>query len=86
MITANVDPAGLPREWDGVTDSDKQLDLKPLEGVEPLRFGDKAIVVVRKDGAAQVIKRRYMKLGTILGGKPYKLDADTYFLTPVGRR
>ena len=86
MITANVDPAELPREWDGETDKDKLLELKPLEGVEPLRFGNRAIVVVRKGGAAQVIKRKYMKLRTIFGGKPFKLGKDTYFLTPVGRR
>ena len=76
----------MPREWDGKTDKDKLLELNPLEGVEPLRFGNKAIVVVRKGGAAQVIKRRYMKLGTIFGDKPFKLGKDTYFLTPVGRR
>lgn len=86
MITANVDPAELPREWDGKTDKDKLLELKPLEGVEPLRFGDKAIVIVRKGGAAQVIKRKYMKLKTIFGDKPFKLGKDTYYLTPVGRR
>ena len=86
MISANVDPSGLPREWDGVTDKDTLLELKPLEGVEPLRFGDKAIVIVRKGGAAQVIKRKYMKLKTIFGDKPFKLGKDTYYLTPVGRR
>ena len=86
MITANVDPAELPREWDGETDKDKLLELKPLEGVEPLRFGNRAIVVVRKGGAAQVIKRKYMKLGTIFGDKPFRLGKDTYYLTPVGRR
>ena len=86
MISANVDPSGLPREWDGVTDKDTLLELKPLEGVEPLRFGDKAIVIVRKGGAAQAIKRKYMKLKTIFGDKPFKLGKDTYYLTPVGRR
>ena len=86
MVTANVDPSGLPREWDGVTNKDKLLELKPLEGAEPLRFGNKAIVVVRKSGAAQVIKRKYMKLGTIFGDKPFKLGKYAYYLTPVGRR
>ena len=86
MITANVDPAVLPREWDGKTGKDELIELKPIEGVEPLRFGNRGIVVVRKGGAAQVVKRRYMKLGTIFGDKPFKLGKDTYFLTPVGRR
>ena len=79
MITANVDPAELPREWDGETDKDKLLELEPLEGAEPLRFGNRAIVVVRKGGAAQVIKRKYMKLRTIFGDKPFKLGKDTYY-------
>ena len=86
MISANVDPSGLPREWDGVTDKDTLLELKPLEGVEPLRFGDKAIVVVRKGGAAQVIRRKYMARKIIFGGMPFKFGKDTYYLTPVGRR
>ena len=86
MISANVDPSGLPREWDGVTDGDKHLELKPLEGVEPLRFGDKAIVIIRKSGAAHVVKRKYMTRKIIFGDKPHKLGTDTYFLTPVGRR
>ena len=86
MITANVDPAELPSEWDGETDKDKLLELKPLEGVEPLRFGNRAIVVVRKGGASQVVKRKSMTLGTIFGDKPFKFGKDTYFLTPVGRR
>ena len=76
----------LLREWDGETDKDKLLELKPLEGAEPLRFGNRAIVVVRKGGAAQVIKRKYMKLRAIFGDKPFKLGKDTYYLTPIGRR
>lgn len=51
-----------------------------------MRFGNRAIVVVRKGGAAQVIKRKYMKLRTIFGDKPFKLGKDTYYLTPIGRR
>ena len=86
MITANVDPAELPREWDGETDKDKMLELKPLEGVEPLRFGDRGIVVVRKSGAAQVIRRKFMTLGRIFGDEPFKFGKATYFLTPVGKR
>ena len=58
----------------------------PLEGVEPLRFGDKAIAIVRKDGAAQVIRRKFMTFGKIYGDKPFKLGEATYFLTPVGKR
>ena len=86
MITANVDPAELPREWDGKTDKDKQLKLKPIEGTEPLSFGNRAVVVVRNDGRVEVVKRRRLTLGTIFGNEPFKLGEDTYFLTPVGKR
>ena len=86
MITANVDPAGLPREWDGVTDKDELLKLKPLEGAEPLGFGNRAVVIVRNDGKAEVIRCEYMTLGAIFGNEPFKLGKDTYYLTPVGKR
>ena len=77
MISVNLDPAELPREWDGETDKDKMLELKPLEGVEPLRFDDRGIVVVRKSGAAQVIRRKFMTSGRIYGDKPFKFGEDT---------
>lgn len=86
MISANVDPSKLPREWDGETDKDKRLDLPPLDGVEPLRFGNRAVVVVHKNGTAQVIRHKYMTLAAFFGGIPYKLNDNTYFLTPVGKR
>ena len=86
MITANVDPAQLPREWDGETDKDRRLELRPLEGVEPFRFGNRGIVVVRKSGAAQIIKRRHMTFGIIFGNRPFKLGDGACYLTPVGRR
>ena len=45
-----------------------------------------AIVIIRKSGAVQVVKRKYMTRKIIFGDKPHKLGTDTYFLTPVGRR
>ena len=85
MISANVDPSQLPREWDGETDKSKRFEPRPIEGVEPLSLGRRYVVIVRKGGEPQVIRRKYMTFGTIFGDKPYKLGEDTYFLTPVGK-
>ena len=86
MISVNLDPAQLPREWDGKTDRNKRLDLLPIEGAEPLVFGKEDVVIVRKGGAGHIVKSKFLTLGTIFGNAPYKLGEDTYFLTPVGKR
>ena len=86
MISANVDPSGLPRKWDGQFEPAAHDWLKPLAGAPPSRLGNFAMVVVRKGGAAQVIKRKYMIPKCVFNGTPYELGPDTYFLTPVGRR
>lgn len=86
MISANVDPSGLPRKWDGQFEPAAHDWLKPLAGAPPSRLGNFAMVVVRKGGAAQVIKRKYMIPKCVFSRTPYELGPDTYFLTPVGRR
>lgn len=84
MISANFDPSVLPREWDGVTDMDKPLPLRPVAGAPELKYGDKYIVIVRRGGATQVIKKKYLKLGVIFNRQPYKLGEKVRILTPVG--
>ena len=84
MISANFDPSVLPREWDGVTDMDKPLPLRPVDGAQELKDADKYIVVVRRGGAAQVIKRKYLKLGVLFNHQPYKLGEKVRILTSVG--
>lgn len=86
MISANVDPRIVPREWDGKTGKEEILEMVPLKGAEPLKgIGNGAIVIMRKDGVGQVIRRRSLKRGRILGVCPYRLGEDVYFLTPVGK-
>jgi len=86
MVSANVTPRIVPRVWDGVTGKDESVELKPLEGIDTLpKIGTKAVVVVRKGGAAQVVKRKYASRRFLLGEHPYKLGDDFYYLTPVGR-
>lgn len=84
MISANFDPSVLPREWDGVTDMDKPLPLRPVAGAPELKYGDKYIVIVRRGGATQVIKKKYLKLGVLFNCQPYKLGENVRILTPVG--
>lgn len=84
MISANFDPSVLPREWDGVTDRDKPLPLRPVVGAPELKFGDKYVVIVRRGGATQVIKKKYLKLGVLFSRQPYKLGEKVRILTPVG--
>lgn len=52
MISANFDPSVLPREWDGVTDRDKPLPLRPVVGAPELKLGDKHVVLVGHNGSA----------------------------------
>jgi len=85
MISANVLPSFVPREWAGGTNRTERFDWKPLEGAWPMSLGDKAVVVVRKSGVAAVIKRKYARGRCLLGDRPYKLGDDFYYLTPVGK-
>ena len=85
MFSANFDPSVLPREWDGKAEADKILKIMPIEGVEPLKFGDKAVVVVRKGGVSQVIRKEYCRLDVLFCRQPYRFAENTYFLSPVGK-
>ena len=86
MMSANVDPAQLPRAWDGVTDKDVHLELKRIDGSVPMDYDDKFMVVVRKGGSVQILKRKYATRRLVLGDTPYRLGKDTCFLTPAGKR
>ena len=84
FVSANFDPSQFPCAWDGVTDAERKLELAQLLGADELRIGKKAVVIVRKGGAASVRKAKYCTLKHVLNG-PYELGEDTYFLTPAGK-
>ena len=84
FVSANLDPSQFPRMWDGVTDADRKLELAQLPGADELRIGKKAVVIVRKGGAASVCKAKYCTLKHVFNC-PYELGEDTYFLTPAGK-
>ena len=84
FVSANLDPSQFPRVWNGVTDADRKLELAQLPGADELRIGKKAVVIVRKSGAASVHKAKYCQIKFILNGS-YELGEDAYFLTPAGK-
>ena len=84
FVSANLDPSQFSRAWDGVTGADRKLELAQLPGADELRIGKKAVVIVRKGGASNVLKAKYCKLKHVFNG-PYELGEDTYFLTPAGK-
>lgn len=84
FVSANLDPSQFPRTWDGVTDADRKFELVQLPGADELRIGKKAVVIVRKGGAASVCKAKYCTLKHVFNC-PYELGEDTYFLTPAGK-
>lgn len=83
LISANLDPSALPREWDGQTE--RPVELSPLDGLEPFPFKNRVVVVIRRDGTSSVIKRKYVTLKTLFNNQPFKLGENTYYLTPVGK-
>ena len=85
FVSANLDPSQFPRAWDGVTDADRKFELARLPGADELRIGKKAVVIVRKGGAASVCKAKYCSLKHVFNTCPYELGEDTYFLTPAGK-
>ena len=84
FVSANLDPSQFPRVWNGVTDADRKFELAQLPGADELRIGKKAVVIVRKSGAASVYKAKYCQIKFILNGS-YELGEDAYFLTPAGK-
>ena len=84
FVSANLDPSQFPRVWNGVTDADRKFELAQLPGADELRIGKKAVVIVRKSGAASVHKAKYCQIKFILNGS-YELGEDAYFLTPAGK-
>ena len=85
FVSANLDPSQFPCAWDGVTDADRKFELARLPCADELRIGKKAVVIVRKGGAASVCKAKYCSLKHVFNTGPCELGEDTYFLTPAGK-
>ena len=55
LVSANLNPAYLLREWNGVKDADKVIPLGSKSGAEKSLFGDTCAVIVFNDGTAETI-------------------------------
>ncbi len=87
LITANFNPALLLSKWDGQTGGAEKLPIGPKSGAAATPFGDGGIVVVRKSGAAETIKRRYLTYNVLYNGQAFDLtnmNPPIKYLTPTG--
>ena len=84
IFTCNIDP----RELLCPQDENQPLTLTCPKawGGTCFRFCEKAVVIVRAGGAAQmIVKDKYFSLNRIFPNGIPKPGPDTYFLTPTGR-
>lgn len=65
LVSANLNPACLLREWDGAKDADKVIPLGPASGAEKSLFGDACAVIVFNDGSAEVIPAKELTYARI---------------------
>ena len=87
LISANFNPELLLTRWDGTSDSTTPLPIGPAHGAAKSPSDDKAIIVIRKGGASQIIKEKYLTYKTLYGDQPFDLtNAKTpiVYLTPKG--
>ncbi|MBR6588266.1 MAG: hypothetical protein IKK82_12715 [Kiritimatiellae bacterium] len=55
LVSANLNPAYLLREWDGSTDAGRIIPLGPESGAEKSLFDDAYAVIIFNDGSAETI-------------------------------
>ena len=79
MFTANIDPADIPLEWDE-TSGKERIPLKAFKTLE----GEWA-VIVRKGGASQVLRRKYLTASVFYGAPTGRISGTVTYLTPDGR-
>ena len=86
LLSANFNPALLLRKWDGRTDGSKRLPIGAASGASDVPFSNKGIVVVRKSGAVESIKARYLTYNTLYKGRAFDLthsNPPLVYLTPT---
>ena len=87
LVSANFNPELLLAKWNGRTDARRTLPIGPASGAAKSLFGDKAIVVVRKGGASQVIQAKYLTYSTLYNRQAFDATqgkAPLVYLTPTG--
>lgn len=81
LFTSNIDATMFPETWDGTTGGEERLTLRSGIMVD----SDKMALVVRINGSAQILKGKYARRKNLFGSSPWKLNSQTYFLTPTGK-
>ena len=88
LISANFNPALLLRKCNGSTFANKtRLPIGPKSGATKSLLGDKAIVIVRKNGAAEKIKANFLTYGVLYSHQEFDLtdmELPLKYLTPTG--
>ena len=87
LVSANFNPALLLRKWDGQADGKKMLPIGPRSGAARSMLGDKAIVIVRKGGAAETIKKKFLTYDVLYKKQAFditNMDPPLMYLTPTG--
>jgi hypothetical protein len=83
LVSANLNPAFLLREWDGEKDADKVIPLGPKSGAEKSLFGDACAVIVFNDGTAETIPAKELTYARIYR-RAFKGPPELGYLTVRG--
>ena len=83
LVSANLNPAYLLREWDGARDSEKVIPLGPKSGAEKSLFGDTCAVIVFNDGTAETIPAKELTYARIYR-RAFKGPPELGYLTVRG--
>lgn len=76
LISANVDPSVLKTSFDGHDNTPIPFGSKV--GRKNLPWCDDFVIVIRKGGAAEIIKRRYFTYSTLYGKQPFSAPGLKY--------
>ena len=83
LVSANLNPAYLLREWDGAKDADKEIPLGPKSGAEKSLFGDVCAVIVFNDGTGETISAKELTYARIYR-RAFKGPPELGYLTVRG--
>src|SRR5574344_2382841 len=83
LVSANLNPAYLLREWDGEKDADKVIPLGPKSGAEKSLFGDACAVIVFNDGTGETIPAKELTYARIYR-RAFKGPPELGYLTVRG--
>jgi hypothetical protein len=83
LVSANLNPAYLLREWDGEKDADKVIPLGPKSGAEKSLFGDACAVIVFNDGTGEIIPAKELTYARIYR-RAFKGPPELGYLTVRG--